>query len=79
MYCCLCAGACSHTGPHSYCPTHDPNRIQVCPHCGYCPHCGRGGYYSIPYYPQPYAPITIGVIKGTTTSSSLDNQSITYT
>ena len=22
MFCCICAGACNHTGPHSYCYAH---------------------------------------------------------
>ena len=28
----------------------------ACPSCGYCPHCGRGGYWTMPYYPGPFYP-----------------------
>jgi hypothetical protein len=43
-FCCACAGACNHTGPHSFCPAHDPrtlySRMQIV-YTTYCRHCGR--------------------------------------
>jgi hypothetical protein len=43
-YCCACAGTCNHTGPHSFCPAHDPRtlaaRMEVV-YKVYCRYCGR--------------------------------------
>lgn len=30
--CCVCAGVCSHTGPHAYCYSHDPARQVLIPY-----------------------------------------------
>jgi hypothetical protein len=42
--CCVCAGICNHTGPHSFCPVHDPrtfhSRMQLV-YTVYCRFCGR--------------------------------------
>lgn len=43
-FCCACAGACNHKGPHSFCPAHDPttlhSRMEIV-YKVYCRHCGR--------------------------------------
>ena len=43
-YCCACAGTCNHTGPHSFCPAHNPStlaaRMEVV-YKVYCRYCGR--------------------------------------
>ncbi len=42
--CCACTGACNHTGPHSFCPAHDPrtlySRMQIV-NSIYCRFCGK--------------------------------------
>ena len=66
--CCICRGACSHSGPHQYCEAHKPTT--VCPHCGYCQYCGRGNYRPAPYIPYwPVSPWPL-VTWGTTTSGA---------
>lgn len=37
MSCCICDGNCNHSGPHHYCPEHDPHNSfkgWECPRCG---------------------------------------------
>jgi len=43
-YCCVCAGKCNHTGPHSFCPAHDPTTLAArmeAVYKVYCRYCGR--------------------------------------
>ena len=43
-YCCACAGKCNHTGPHSFCPAHDPTTLSArmeAVYKVYCRYCGR--------------------------------------